>query len=141
MSQCPAKGTSWRHMGHDTIKTCLLGFQPNKTQTNLLSYLDQLGCCSKLGYYTFHIANNKGTDQTAWMHRLVCAFVVRKPQKTGFLASRPISYDHNETDQPAYLCSMIRVFNVCSMGSQGSNASSDGKLKNLTRLLGFTDSV
>ena len=23
--------------------------------------------------------NNKGTDQTAWMRRLVCAFVVRKP--------------------------------------------------------------
>ena len=33
--------------------------------------------------------NNKGADQTAHMHRLVCAFVVRKPRKTGFLASRP----------------------------------------------------
>ena len=32
----------------------------------------------------------KGTDQTARMRRLVCAFVVRKPQKTGFLGSRPI---------------------------------------------------
>ena len=35
-------------------------------------------------------ANNKGADQTAWMRRLVCASVVRKPPKTGFLASRPI---------------------------------------------------
>ena len=26
------------------------------------------------------------------MRRLVCAFVVRKPPKTGFLASRPILY-------------------------------------------------
>ena len=26
------------------------------------------------------------------MYRLVCTFVVRKPPKTGFLASRPISY-------------------------------------------------
>ena len=26
--------------------------------------------------FTFLIANNKGTDQTVWMCRLVCAFVV-----------------------------------------------------------------
>ena len=30
--------------------------------------------------------NNKGTDQTACMRRLVCAVVVHKPPKTGFLA-------------------------------------------------------
>ena len=34
--------------------------------------------------------NNKGADQTVGMRRLVCAFVVRKPPKTGFLAARPI---------------------------------------------------
>ena len=34
--------------------------------------------------------NNKEADQTARMRRLVCAFVVRTPPKTGFLASRPI---------------------------------------------------
>ena len=33
--------------------------------------------------------NIKGADQTAWMHRLIFAFVVHKPLKTGF-ASRPI---------------------------------------------------
>ena len=33
-------------------------------------------------------ANSKGADLTAQMHRLVFACVVRKPQKTGFLASR-----------------------------------------------------
>ena len=32
----------------------------------------------------------KGADQTARMRRLVCAYVVHKPPKTGFLASRPI---------------------------------------------------
>ena len=32
----------------------------------------------------------KGADQTAQMRRLVCACVVHKPPKTGFLASRPI---------------------------------------------------
>ena len=31
----------------------------------------------------------KGADQTAHMRRLVCAFVVRKPPKTGFLTTRP----------------------------------------------------
>ena len=33
--------------------------------------------------------NNKGADQTARMRRLVCAFVVRKPPKTSFLAAGP----------------------------------------------------
>ena len=37
-------------------------------------------------------ANNKGADQTAWIRRLVCACVVHKPPKTGFLALRPTSY-------------------------------------------------
>ena len=36
--------------------------------------------------------NNKGADQTGPMRRLVCACVVRKPPKTGFLATRPILY-------------------------------------------------
>ena len=39
---------------------------------------------------TLHKVNNKGTDQTAQKHRLVCACVVRNPLKTGFLASRPM---------------------------------------------------
>ena len=34
--------------------------------------------------------NVKGTDQSVWMRRLVCAFVVLKPPKTGFLATRRI---------------------------------------------------
>ena len=50
--------------------------------------------CSKFGYDTFQKANNKGADQTARMRRLVCAFVVRKPPKTGFFASRPIYADN-----------------------------------------------
>ena len=38
---------------------------------------------------------NKGADQTARMRRLVCSIVVRKPPKTGFLMSRPISHTCN----------------------------------------------
>ena len=34
--------------------------------------------------------NNKGADQTRRMRRLVCAFVVRKPPKTGFFTALPI---------------------------------------------------
>ena len=34
----------------------------------------------------FQINYNNGADQTARMRRLVCACVIRKPQKTGFLA-------------------------------------------------------
>ena len=73
-------------------KTCLRGFQQSKTQTSLLSYIDKLEiwnfACCKLDYDTFHAANNIGADQSALMRRLVCAFVVGQPPKTGFLASR-----------------------------------------------------
>ena len=41
-------------------------------------------------YDTLQKVNNKGADQTARMRRLVCAFVVGIPPKTGFLASQPI---------------------------------------------------
>ena len=30
----------------------------------------------KLSYFTFQRVNNKGADQTAWRHRLLCSFVV-----------------------------------------------------------------
>ena len=56
---------------------------------------------SKFTYETFQKAKNKGADQTARMYRLVCACVVCKPSKTGFLASRPI-----------YSLSLLRKKNV-----------------------------
>ena len=34
---------------------------------------------------TILAVNNKGADQTAWMRRLICVFVVRIWHKTGFL--------------------------------------------------------
>ena len=37
---------------------------------------------------TSQIADNKSADQTAWMRRLVCAFVVRKQQSQGMLKPR-----------------------------------------------------
>ena len=46
-------------------------------------------------------ANNKGADQTARMRRLVCACVVRKPPKTGYLALRP------KCDKPQILFKII----------------------------------
>ena len=47
--------------------------------------------------------NDKGADQTAQMRRLVCAFVVRKLSKTGFLATKPIC------DQIAHIMSVLSV--------------------------------
>ena len=62
-------------------KTCLRGLRPVKTQTGLLSWWDELGSWnfgySKQRYYTVQAVNNKGADQTARMHRLICTFVVR----------------------------------------------------------------
>ena len=83
---------NWLHLaaGHALIfaniswasmrQTCLRGFRQSETQP---SYID---CLEDQNY-----ANYKGADQSARsMRRLVCAFVVLKPPKTGFLASRPI---------------------------------------------------
>ena len=39
---------------------------------------------------TFQIENDKCADQAARMRRLVCAFVVRNQEKSGFLVSMPI---------------------------------------------------
>ena len=62
-------------------KTCLRDFRPDKTRTGQLSYRDELESWnfgfSKCRYYTMQAANNKGADQTARMHRLICTFVVR----------------------------------------------------------------
>ena len=46
---------------------------------------------SRSRYDTFQSANNKGTDQTAKKHRLVCPFVVGRCPKTGFLTLVHIS--------------------------------------------------
>ena len=51
-------------------------FKPACSATDWLEKLNFAG--SKLRYGTFQTANNKGTDQTALMRRLVCACVVRK---------------------------------------------------------------
>ena len=41
-------------------------------------------------YFTLQIAKDKHADQTARMHRLICAFLVRNQEKSGFLVSMPI---------------------------------------------------
>ena len=58
-------------------------------QLQRLTRISKFLACSMFRDYTFQKANNKGADQSARMHRLVCAFVVRKLPKTGFLSSRP----------------------------------------------------
>ena len=62
-------------------KTFLRGLLPGKTKTGLLSYRSKLESWnfgySKLRYYSIHAVKNKSADQTAQMHRLICAFVVR----------------------------------------------------------------
>ena len=45
--------------------------------------------CGKFICDTFQKANNKGADQSAWVCRLVCAFVVLKPQRPVFLHQGP----------------------------------------------------
>ena len=53
---------------------------------------------SKFSYYTFHVqgVNGIGADKAARMRMIhvVCAFVIRLQQKSGFLASRTKVYPH-----------------------------------------------
>ena len=71
--------------------TSHMGLVPTKPVFRVSDKVRFKPACSKLRYGTFQNTNNKGTDQTARMCRLVCACVVHKPPKTGFLVSRPIS--------------------------------------------------
>ena len=45
------------------------------------------------------ISECKDADQSARMRRLVCAFVVRKPPKTGLLSARTIYFQINLCNQ------------------------------------------
>ena len=81
------------YLGLVARKNLSSGF-PSKRVSNRTPQLQRLArklifSCSQVKYGTFQKANNKGADQTARMYRLVCACVVCKPTKTGFLASRP----------------------------------------------------
>ena len=65
-----------------------LGF-PTRSYPNQPAQLQRLAIklkFRKFRYDTFQRENNKGTDRTEWIHRLVCACVVRKPRRKGFLA-------------------------------------------------------
>ena len=68
---------SWRgtnELRHEN--TWLRGLRPGKTQTSLRSHRSWVEAWN-FWYYTIPAANNKGADQTARMHRLSYAFVVR----------------------------------------------------------------
>ena len=68
---------------------------------------------SKFSYDTFQ--NAKGADQSAQMHRLVCACVVRKPQKTAYRVAAQfihVSY-HNQCK-----LSVKRLQNASTMHGQ-----------------------
>ena len=72
-------------------KNLSTGF-PTKRVSDLSPQLENRNfTCRKFTYYTFQKANHRGACQIARMHRLVCACVVRKPPKTGFLSLPSIS--------------------------------------------------
>ena len=100
-------------------KTCLRGVRQSQFQTSLLSYRDYLEnlhfACSWSRYGTFQLANNKGADQTARMRRLVCACVVRKPPKSGFLASRP---SHNADQATTYRGSYMSAHVLLNLSNE-----------------------
>ena len=46
--------------------------------------------CSKFRYDTIQKVNKKGADQSVYLRRLVCTFVVRKPGRQVFLRRDPL---------------------------------------------------
>ena len=66
------------------------GFQ-TKRDSNQSPHLQRLPTRSKLRVARLENANDKGADQSARsMHRLVCAFVVRKPPRQVFSRQGPV---------------------------------------------------
>ena len=74
-------------LSHVTGKTCLWRFatRQDSNQPAQLRRLASLKFSEVANCYTIKAANNKGADQTAWVRRLICAFVVRIWHETGFL--------------------------------------------------------
>ena len=68
--------------------------------------------------------NNKGADQTVWMHRLVCAFVVRKHRRQVFSHRGPYEVYQN--------CGEVRHKPACSVTETSLVL---GVLKHLTSLV------
>ena len=72
-----------------TLQNLSSGF-PTKRDSNQSPHLQRLPRRSKLRVTSLENSNDKGADQSARsMRMMACAFVVRKPPKTGFLTSRP----------------------------------------------------
>ena len=100
-------------MSH-AMRQCVFGsLRPGKTQTDLLSYRDQLESWN-FGYINWRhhsvlAANNKGADQTARMRRLICAFVVRIWHKTHFLMAWLIFFFN-----PSALDTILKISCVCT---------------------------
>ena len=74
------KSLIYDDMGLNATKTV---FRQRETQTSLLRYRDKLEnwnfACSKFRSATLQtVNNNKDADQSVRMHKLACAFVVRK---------------------------------------------------------------
>ena len=78
-------------------KICLQGFLLRKTQTSLLNYRDWLEkrnfALSKCRN-TFQQAASKFTDQTTWLRRQTCAFVVHMHQSRTFSRHAILSTMH-----------------------------------------------
>ena len=59
-------------------------------------------------YFTFQMANNKGADQTEWMRRLICAFVVHKQQSQGFSRRGPYDVEAQAFWPPPWLRAWVQ---------------------------------
>ena len=68
--------------------------------------------------YTFQRDYNKGTDQTAWMHRLVCAFVICMQQNQVFMGQGPFDYCKFGNFRKGFIFAKLSIFFLKIMPSQ-----------------------
>ena len=72
--------------------------------------------------------NNKGADQTAWLRRLICAFVVRIWHK---------QFSHDMADDLIW-CKFLKIsFQICI----SSNLNKENMNKRRTEMASFTPSI
>ena len=100
----------------------VFGF-PKKRVSNQSPQLQRLArngnfTCNKFTYDAFQKVNYMDADQTAWMCRLVCACVIHKHPKTGFLTRRlKCKHAFAYTFEPEIFDSegffMIHIQNMC----------------------------
>ena len=92
----------------------------DQVRLSFRNYLESWNFSYSKMYYTIQAASNKGTDQNAWMHRVIYAFVVRIWHKRFSHDVAQLSPEldaslvyHDMTKPIKWLCAQRRLISAC----------------------------